>query len=332
MRRLINIEMEQAADAILQAARETSPDELSDVEVDGDGSSSLSEIEYRDLNQDDEAEASDARSNESEDENDSEAETERLEQTPKTIRTHNILSANNEQVYERSPSKLNKQIGADDEGDEDEDDALSEDNVSLHGSHKGSAHGDLVAPTTAETLAEDSSVERQRHLLLTADADTRKRKRSIMAGSGLRDDIEEPLRKRLGSVMASGNEYTVEDEERPDEEADTSNPISGNITGEEGGEHEDDVPDGPGEPAVVEEEAPEPTEIIVSPKKRGRKKKKTAGNGISNHDDQDAALEGSVPVNGEEEMAENEGDGAEAALKNEEERKSQFWLHLMLQY
>lgn len=328
----MSIEMEQAADAILQAAQEASLDELSDVEVDGDGSSSLSEIEYRDINQDEEAEASDDRSNESEEENDSEAETERLEQSPNVIRTHKdvvLSSANDGQVYERSPSKLNKQILINDQDDEEEEDVLSDDDVSLHESHKSSVHGDAVEPTTVGTSLEDSSGEGKRHLL-TADADTRKRKRSIMAGSGLEDDIEEPLRKRMGSVMISGNDYAIEDEDQPDEEADTSNPISGNISGEEGAENEDDVPDEVEEPAVVEEEVPEPTEIIISPKKRGRKKKKPVENGInSHHDGREATLEGSMALNGEEEVAENEGDEAEVALKNEEERKSWFCLHLV---
>jgi hypothetical protein len=320
----MSIEMEQAADAILHAAQEASLDELSDVEVDGDGSSSLSEIEYRDIPEDEEAEASDDHSNESEEENDSEAETERLEQSPNLARTHKdvvLSSANDGQIYERSPSKLDNQILADDQGDEDEEDALSEDDISVHESHKSSVHGE---PTTMGTSLEDSSGEGKRKLS-AADADTRKRKRSIMAGSGLDDDIDEPLRKRTGSVMTTGNDYAVEDEEHPDEEGDTSNPISGNISGEDAGENEDDVADEVEEPTVAEEEVIEPTEITVSPKKRGRKKKKPVENGIGSHDEeQEALLEETTAVNGEDENAENEGDEAEAALKNEEERKSLF--------
>ena len=327
--RTMSIEMEQAADAILQAAQEASLDELSEVDVDGDGSSSLSEIEYRDIPQDEDAEASDDRSNESEEENDSEAETERLEQSPNLGRTHKdvvLSSAVDGQIYERSPSKLNIQILADDQGDEEEDDALSDDEISVHESHKSSVHGEAAEPTTVGTSLEDSSGEGKR-TLSAADADTRKRKRSIMAGSGLDDDIEEPLRKRTGSVMTSGNDYAIEEEEQPEEEGDTSNPISGNISGEEVGENEDEAPDEVEEPAVAEEEVPEVTEIIVTPKKRGRKKKKPVENGVSNHDEeQEALLEGTMVVNGEDETAENEGDEAEAALKNEEERKSCFSL------
>ena len=324
--RTMSIEMERAADAILQAAQEASLDELSDVDVDGDGSSSLSEIEYRDIPQDEEAEASDDRSNESDEENDSEAETERLEQSPNLGRTHKdvvLSSANDGQIYERSPSKLNNQILADDQGDEEEDDALSDDEISVHESHKSSVHGEAAEPTTVGTSLEDSSGEGKR-TLSAADADTRKRKRSIMAGSGLDDDIEEPLRKRTGSVMTSGNDYVIEEEEQPEEEGDTSNPMSGNISGEEAGENEDEAPDEVEEPVVAEEEVPEATEITVTPKKRGRKKKKPVENGINHDEEQEALLEGGTAVNGEDETAENEGDEAEVALKNEEERKTCF--------
>jgi hypothetical protein len=319
----MSVDMNQAADTILQAAQEASLDELSDVEVDGDGSSSLSEIEYRDIHQDEEAEASDDRSNESEEENDSEAETERLEPSP-NVRTHKdvVLSSGNDgQIYERSPSKLNNQILADEQGDEEDEDPLSDDDISLHESHKSSVHQDAAEPTTVATSLEDSSGEGKR-TQPAIDADNRKRKRSIMAGSGLDDGVEEPLRKRTGSVMTAGNDYAVEDEEQPDEEGDTSNPISGNISGEEGGEQEDEVLDEVEEPAVAEEEVPEAPEVTVSPKKRGRKKKKPVTNGVNSHDEeQDALLEGTTAVNGEEENAENEGDEAEVALKNEEERK-----------
>lgn len=321
--------MNQAADAILQAAQEASLDELSDVEVDGDGSSSLSEIEYRDIHQDEEAEASDDRSNESEEENDSEAETERLEPSP-NVRTHKdvVLSSGNDgQIYERSPSKLNNQILADEQGDEEDEDPLSDDDISLHESHKSSVHKDAAEPTTVATSLEDSSGEGKR-TQPAIDADNRKRKRSIMAGSGLDDGVEEPLRKRTGSVMAAGNDYAVEDEEQPDEEeGDTSNPISGNISGEEGGEQEDEVPDEVEEPTVAEEEVPEAPEITVSPKKRGRKKKKPVTNGVNGHDEeQEAPLEGTAALNGEDDNAENEGDEAEVVLKNEEERKLLYCL------
>ena len=325
--RKMSNEMEQAADAILQAAQEASFGELSEVDVDGDGSSSLSEIEYHDNPQDEEAEASDDRSNDTDEENDSEAETERLEQSPNLTRIHKdvvLSSTNDDQIYERSPSKLDRQILADDQGDDEEEDALSDDEISVHESHKSSVHGEAAEPTTVATSLEDSPGEGKRTLSAT-DADTRKRKRSIMAGSGLDNDIEEPLRKRTGSIITTGDDYAVEDDELPDEEGDTSNPISGNISGEECGENEEDMPDEVEEPVVAEEEAPETTEITVSPKKRGRKKKKPVDNGVNSYDEeQEASLEETTAINGDDEIAENDGDEAEAAIKNEEERKSLF--------
>lgn len=208
--------MNQAADAILQAARqEASLDELSD--VDGDGSSSLSEIEYRESHQDEEAEASDDHSNASDNDNDSEAETERLEESPNKIRTHKdvVLSSHNDgQVYERSPSKLNNQISADDEDGEEDEAPLSDDDISVHGSPKSSVHDDAAEPTTVATSLDDSSGEKKRALLVT-DSDTRKRKRSTGAASVLDNDADEPLRKRTGSVMTPGDDYAIEDEEPP---------------------------------------------------------------------------------------------------------------------
>jgi hypothetical protein len=63
--------------------------------------------------------------------------------------------------------------------------------------------------------------------------------------------------------------------------------------------------------------------------KRGRKKKKAIANGVDIHDGDPDAATGETVVNGEDEVrngeednADNEGDDeAEAALKNEEERK-----------
>jgi hypothetical protein len=336
----MSVEMDQAADAILQAARESaSLDELSDVEVDGDGdgSSSLSEIEDKeDVEQDEDGEPSDDLSNVSDDENDSEAETERLEESPNKFRPHQDIvqsSQNSNQTYERSPSKLQNQIipTHQDELELEDDDPLSSDDISVNESPE-SPHdaGDQREPATAATSLEDSSGEGKKTLSVL-DADTRKRKRSIMAGSGLDEDLEEPLRKRTGSVMTPGDDYAIEDDIDQDEEVDTSHPISGDISGDEGGvPQEDDAPEEVEEPTPAEEIPPETEDIPISPKKRGRKKKKAVENGIGIHDDDpEIAQDGETALNGEdeariaeEENAENEGDDeAEAALKNEEERK-----------
>ena len=52
--------MDQGADALLQAAlARPSPEDLSDIEVDGDGSSSLSDIEDKDAEQEEDVEGTD---------------------------------------------------------------------------------------------------------------------------------------------------------------------------------------------------------------------------------------------------------------------------------
>jgi hypothetical protein len=334
----MSIEMDQGADVLLQAARESaSLDELSDVDVDvdgDDGSSSLSDIEDKDPEQDEDAEGSEELSNISDEENDSEAETERLEESPNKFRPQQdvVLSSHgNNQIYNRSPSKLHNQIIPNHQDDEDDDDPLSEDDISINESPesaKSSPH-DEPGPPTAPTSLEDSSGDNKK-MLSVIEADTRKRKRSIMAGSGLDEDLGEPLRKRTGSVMTPADEYAIEDEINPDEEVDTSNPISGNISGDEGGAaQEDDPREEVEEPIANDENAAETPDILVSPKKRGRKKKKPFENGVDGQDEDPEAIADESAVNGddedrngEEDNADNEGDDeAEAALKNEEERE-----------
>ncbi|RDL38398.1 uncharacterized protein BP5553_02738 [Venustampulla echinocandica] len=332
----MSISMDQGADALLQAAREGAALEaLTDVDVDGDGSSSLSEIEDKDGDQDDEADGSDDLSNISDDENDSEAETERLEESPSKFRPHKdvVLSSHHDsQSYDHTPSKLHNQITADDQEEDDDDEPLSDADVSNEspGSPKSSARDETDHDhPTAPTSLENSSVESKNILLSAIEADTRKRKRSIMAGSGLEEDLGEPLRKRTGSVMTPGDEYAIEEEVQADEDVDTSNPISGNISGDEGGvAQEDEVVEEAEEPAPADDEPQDATEIPVSPKKRGRKKKKVVENGIDNQlEDLESLPNAEVTINGdddvrnaEEDNADNEGDDeAEAALKNEEE-------------
>ena len=327
--------MDRAADAILQAAGEQASldEELSDVDLAEDRSSSLSDIEDKDPEQDDDAEGSDDLSNISDEENDSEAETERLEESPNKFRLQQDLvlsSHSNNQIYDRSPSKPHNQIIPDHQDDEDDDEPLSEDEMSIDESPespKSSPHDD-PEPPTAPTSLEDSSGDKKK-MLSVIDTDTRKRKRSIMAGGAFDDDLGEPQRKRTGSVRTPADEYAIEDDNNQEEELDSSHPISGNISADEGGvAPEDDAPEKVEEPVADDENAAETPEVPVSPKKRGRKKKKSFENGIEIHEDE-TAIDGEVAVNGDEEVrngedenAENEGDDeAEAALKNEEERE-----------
>ncbi|CZS89358.1 related to DEP1 protein, regulator of phospholipid metabolism [Rhynchosporium agropyri] len=321
--------MEEAIDALLQVAREDgSLTELSDVEIDGDGSSSLSEIEDKDGDQDEDVEGSDELSvNSDDDENDSEAETERLEESPRKFRQQQdlVMSAHDSsQVYEQSPSKLHQQIGPADM-DDDDDDPLSPDDISLNDpdSPKSSERGNPEQEhTTAPTSLGDSAGD-GKNLLLLADADTRKRKHSIMAGGAVDDDLDEPLRKRTGSVLNPGDDYAIEDDADPDEEGDLSNPISGNVSGDdEEVAQEDEIPEEVEEAVAAEEDNTEAQNIPISPKKRGRKKKKAVENGVEGHEDPDGdiVVNGQYEVRNGDEGADAEGDDeAEAAIKNEEE-------------
>ncbi|KAF4634021.1 hypothetical protein G7Y89_g4092 [Cudoniella acicularis] len=332
----MSVTMDQGADALLQAAREGAElDELSDIEVDGDGSSSLSEIEDKDAEPDEDADGSDDLSNISDDDNDSEAETERLEESPNKFRPHKdvVLSSHNDnQSYERTPSKLHNQITVDNHDEDEDEDPLSDADVSVNESPespKSFAHDEAEADhPTAPTSLEDSSVE-NKNLLSAIESDTRKRKRSIMAGGAVDEDLEEPLRKRTGSVMTPGDEYAIEEDNQHEDDVDMSNPISGNISGDEGGvPREDEVAEDAEDTLIAEDDAPGAVEIPVSPKRRGRKKKKVVENGVINHgEDPENLPDGEAVVNGddegrnaEEENADNEGDDeAEVAQKNEEE-------------
>lgn len=327
--------MEQAADAILQAAEHiSSQDELSELDVDGDGSSSLSDIEEKDPDQEEDAEVSDELSSPSDDDNDSEAETERLEESPNKSRTQKdvvLNSHNDDQIYKRHPSKIHNQIITDDMEVEEDDGPLSDDDHSLAESPDSAKssnrdNGDRGVATVPTSL-EDSSVE-SRKTLSVVDSDTRKRKRSIMAGGGLDDDLEEPSRKRTGSVMTPGDDYAIEDDINPEDDGVVSNPQSGNISGEDGEDVQEEAQDDIEESALPEEE-PQETEAPSSPKRRGRKKKKVVENGNTINGDSDSAANGAITHanglgdtrNGDEDTVDNEGDDeAEAALRNEEER------------
>ncbi|KAL3417576.1 transcriptional regulatory protein dep1-like protein [Phlyctema vagabunda] len=311
-------------DTVVDASHNTPQEQMSDVDGDGDGSSSLSEIEDKDGEQDEDEDLSNVS-----EENDSEAETERLEDSPQKARKHQdvVLTGTTSRVYDQSPSKLKHTTTVDE--DDDEDDPLSdiedeEDNMSANqsGSSDHEAHERKQASTVATTL-EDSSSEGKTSLNST-EVDSKKRKRSIMAGSGL--DLEEPLRKRTGSVMTPGDEYAVDDDENR-EEGEITNPTSADNSIHDGAEAQDEVDENAG---GEEGEIQAPVELPPSPKspkKRGRKKKKITENGAHLHGqdtempaDGDAMPNGDENKNGDDENVDHElDDEAEAALRNEEE-------------
>lgn len=329
--------MEAAADAILQAAGHmSSQEDLSDVDIEGDGSSSLSDIEDKDVDQDEDGELSDELSNPSEEDNDSEAETERLEDSPNKFRPHRdvVLNSHNaSQIYERSPSKLYKQVTVGDLEEDDDDDPLSDDDLSINesvDSPKSSVHENAeVDPSTAPTSLGDGAAE-ARLLLSVGENDSKKRKRSIMAGSSLDVDLEEPLRKRTGSIMAPVNDYAIEDDTNAEDEAiaedeiEQSNPQSGNISDEDDGEAPDEELQV--EPAQIEDD-PEVPDAPPSPKRRGRRKKKGVDNGIVTETSVNPDPTDADTPSGDQNVDADLEDEADANARNEEERK---WFSLYL--
>ena len=312
------------------AQGEASNDELSDVELEEDRSSSLSDIVDKDAERERNNEASDDLSD-PEDDNDSEASTERLEVSPNKIHRQKdvVLNSHNQgQVHERSPSKLQNQIiipnatGGQDQAEN--NDSLSDGELSVHesstGSRKSSPKDTAHIHTDADTTAIDSienSTEKVQKSRSVSDTDSRKRKRSILAGDGLEDNLEEPLRKRTGSIKVSGDAFAVEDEP-PSPKALLNSAISimSKVLSHGPSEGQDETVQSADEMAMDVDEQPD---VPPSPQRRERKKRKPDENGA-----QDEDSEGAQPVaNGEDpegDNGENEPeDDAEAAARTEEE-------------
>jgi hypothetical protein len=339
--RKMSATLEQRSDGTLPAAFPTSDDALSEL---GDGSSSLSDIEDKEAEQDD-LDGVDSENDIESDMNDSEAETERLENSPHDQRKQKdvVLSSQAEsRTYERSPSKLQHQfhIEAEDDNDEDVDD-LSDDERSLDKSPK-SLEGVEQGPTTATTSLEDSSGE-GKETVTTNNVASKKRKRSLLPNHGSMNgtDLDEPARKRTGSVGAPTDEYAIDDSASLNGDAEMSNPISGNVSDVESLDAEDDdeeanqqrtneengMDDGVIEGANLAEVSSPEVE-----RHKGRKKRRSSG-----HDPEDIEIEQEEQANEEpvvnclshqagdieepEDTVEVEGDEAEVILRNEEERK-----------
>ncbi|CAG9938192.1 unnamed protein product [Clonostachys rosea f. rosea IK726] len=139
---------------------------------------------------------SDARSVAHSDANDTEAETERLYDTPRHQRLRDVTvdNFNDDQMLERTPSKLRRAALI----DEDDDQA---DNESLPGNAAMSISGhsdDIESPSKPAPL-ENADADTEAHQA----SKERKRKRSPAADT---PDSEQPTRKRTGSVGAVPHE------------------------------------------------------------------------------------------------------------------------------
>ena len=211
-------------------------DEDSDADEESDDESKLSEMDI----------------------NDSEAETERLYDTPqKDKATRDVLGARGElgsrqfvdrrdRVFERSPSKLQQQLQAEldaenasdneslSEVDEEEDEEeLSRASSEAQPDPKPTKDRPLRSPSQPKKKPEPivSAASSNSHLASQESQDSRKRKRSSVAGQS---ELEQPLRKRTGSIGVPEGDFSADDAAIADDEGGAStNPQSGTHTGEE---------------------------------------------------------------------------------------------------
>ncbi|KFZ15751.1 hypothetical protein V501_02579 [Pseudogymnoascus sp. VKM F-4519 (FW-2642)] len=320
----------------------------------GDGSSSLSDIE-QDVDQDDgqddldddmeSNEASEEEDDEEEEEeNDSEAETERLDVSPDKNRTHKdvVLNSHTEShTFERAPSNLHGQYGAEDDEEEESDEEdnppgdVSDDELSLPDSPKTAAEEEAVADAAddaaAATAQLEESIAQPKDIMHAFDLTNKKRKRSQLLDVDSADatDTGEPLRKRTGSVQPPGDDFAVDDNASARGDEDTPNPVSGDLSDVESvdGQEEDEEAGHPDEKEKlhIDEELEERVEAAEQ-LRTSKRRRKSAVNGKEIAADEaneptDKHAVKAVSDEGEEDHAEVEADDAEAALRDEEEQE-----------
>ncbi len=286
--------------------------------------------------------------------NDSEAETERLYDTPpKNGVTRDMLDILGEvgnrqfvdrrtRVFERSPSKLQQLLQADlatketasdneslSDADEEEDDASI---VSSDPEPAPTKSPRLRSPTQVKKSQETTSITDSAASQITRpdSQESRKRKRSSVAEQS---ELEQPLRKRTGSIGAPEGDFSADDAAVADDEVASTNPQSGTHTGEEDnnddaeatGENKEDPADsaeetiGPGRAKKTKRN---------SPKKRTSKSPEELQDQVAEEapDDPPDGVEGTPaddPVpHAEDEHVEDADEEAEAAHRNEEECKN----------
>ncbi|KAF6830174.1 transcriptional regulatory protein dep1 [Colletotrichum musicola] len=277
---------------------------LSDVEdKDGEGESlDGMQIDPPQSNHDD---ALDSDSNLSE-ANDTEAETERLYDTPQAQRHKDVVvnQFNDGQVFERTPSKLQKTFSVD--GDED---SLSDrDDVSMT-----SSHPDEASPTKPRKSTELASGENN-----FETADSKKRKRSPVAESS---EPGQPSRKRTASVVPQDQEQQKNDVDTHDEEAPSTNSHSGDHSATD-----DNVPDLPPMKRGPSRDGHSPVKDSQITKKVTRNGSKRKGNAAEahdqdGHDGDDGRVHDDAGTLGEEHVEHEGDDDAEAPHDEELEKK-----------
>ncbi|KAK0734895.1 Sds3-like-domain-containing protein [Lasiosphaeria miniovina] len=316
-------------------------------DVDGDGGASDADSES-----DEESKLSEM------DVNDSEAETERLYDTPPKVSgardlVDGVGDVGNRQfvdrrdrVFERSPSKLQQQLKA--QASLNADDAVSDNNSLSEGEDEEDDDASLASsepdpePAKEELLRPHSQAKKQEAIPSTESttsqltrqdsSESRKRKRSPVAEQS---ESEQPLRKRTGSIAAVENEFSTDDVAVIDDEGTSTNPQSGNHTGEEDNHEEPEVATKIKEIVAdsVEEDTRERTRSRKA-KRNAAKKRRSKSPEATSRGTEETAKDADIPVtdvaapHAVEDHIEDDEE-AEAAHKEEElERKKAAWEEL----
>ncbi|KFY44958.1 hypothetical protein V495_03176 [Pseudogymnoascus sp. VKM F-4514 (FW-929)] len=352
----MSVAIESQGDLPLQDDLHHAQDAQSDL---GDGSSSLSDIE-QDADQDDgqdgldddiesEEASEEEEEDEEEEENDSEAETERLDISPNKSRAHKdvVLNSHTEShTFERAPSNLQGQYGAEEDEEEESDEEdnapgdLSDDELSLPDSPKTAAEEEAVADAAddaaAATAQLEETIQQPKDIMHAFDLTNKKRKRSQLLdvdSAGATDDGE-PLRKRTGSVQPNADDFAIDDNASAPGDDDTPNPISGDLSDAESvdGQEEDEEAEHADEKVKIQvdeelEDRIEAAEELRTSKRRRKStqngKEVAAGEANEPSDKHAVKMPAHASDEGEdaEENAEVEADDAEAALRDEEEQE-----------
>ncbi len=326
--------MDNHSDPVLPSAMRDHNDAESEV---GDGSSSLSDIE-QEAEHDDQDDMDDISDEASEDEqeNDSEAETERLHLSPSKDRAHKDVVMTKTHTFERTPSNLQNLYGADDDEEDDDEDDDENDDPENDGHHDDRSDDELSQPDSPKSAAEDIDVldaddtinmpkviaqpSAPKDIMHAFDLTNKKRKRSqhVDRDSVGPAELDEPSRKRTGSVLAGPDGYAIDDNASAHEDADTPNPVSGDLSdiesadGQDYGEDADQAID---DDALPDEHKEESALEDISHSRVARKSISGAHPLAS---DTAEKLGGKPEVDDHAEAGVD--DDAEAALKDEEER------------
>ncbi|KAL2758828.1 hypothetical protein ACRALDRAFT_1061919 [Sodiomyces alcalophilus JCM 7366] len=284
---------------------------LSDVD-DGDEEASLEGMHLntsRHREEDDPASDSDSNLSEA---NDTEAETERLHDTPRSERHRDVTARqySDTQIFQNTPSKLQKTYSIVDVAGDGDDDLSDHDIVSMLSSRRGETTPTIKPGKLVETTPELDSQD---------SAENKKRKRSLGAEQS---DSDQPLRKRTSSMATADRAKHITPREDGEEDDEHSTQPSGNITGAESGiEDAQELPPPVGKPKTSRGPA--------SPSKKSTTKKKATRNGAKrkteNREDEEvdtheegAAVEESEQQAEDRAAAEAEQE-AEAAARDAEE-------------